>query len=130
MDSDLRTILYVEDDETIAEVVILTFESFGEFEVTHCKTGRGALDNFHKIKPQLVLMDVMMPEMDGIETMEHILRKFGRDCAQIIFLTAKAQTHEQVLYLEKGALGVILKPFDPMRLCQQIHEIWESRHAP
>lgn len=130
MTGTLTTILYVEDDDDIAEVAMMTLQMLGGFEVVHCNSGRCALERFAEVMPQLVLMDVMMPEMDGPETLRR-LRQMP-DAAltvPVIFMTARAQVHEQAAYRGLGALGVIVKPFDPITLSEQITDIWERRHA-
>lgn len=124
----LHKILYIEDDIDIAAVAKLTLEAVGGFEVLHCASGQEALDAFPAYDPQLVLVDVMMPQMDGLQTFANLRRlPQGKD-TPIIFMTARAQTHEQANYLELGALGVIVKPFDPMTLSDNIKEFWEKRH--
>ena len=129
MKQELKKILLVEDDEQIAFMTIMTLEDFGAFKVLHCDNGQDALDCIGTFAPQLVLMDVMMPEMDGPETFRH-LRQLpeGRDLP-VVFMTARAQTHEQKAYLALGAAGVIVKPFDPMLLADQIRDYWEQAAA-
>lgn len=130
MTGTLNTILYVEDDDDIAEVALMTLQMLGGFEVVHCNSGRRALDSFAAVTPQLVLMDVMMPEMDGPETLRRLRQMPGiAQTVPVIFMTARAQVHEQAAYRQLGALGVIVKPFDPITLSAQITEIWEQRHA-
>jgi CheY-like chemotaxis protein len=129
MSSALRTILYVEDDLDIAEVALMTLQDLGGFEVVHCDSGPAALRSFASVAPQMVLMDVMMPEMDGPETMRRLRNEPGGAEIPVVFMTARAQVHEQAIYRQLGALGVIVKPFDPMALNQQIRELWESRDA-
>ncbi len=124
--SELKKILYVEDDEDIAEVATMTLEEIGGFEVKHCISGVQALGNLPKFNPQLILMDVMMPEMDGPQTLKHMQQKGIADKIPVVFMTAKAQTHQQEEYKQMGAVGVIVKPFDPMTLCQQITRLWEE----
>ena len=123
----LKKILYVEDDFSISEVVCMTLEDFGDFEVLHCDLGQKALDAVEAFKPDLILMDVMMPHMDGPTTLTHFK---NMDCAKdipVIFMTAKAQVHEQAEYKALGAIGVLVKPFDPMTLCEDIERLWQHR---
>lgn len=127
MPAALNKILYVEDDLDIAMVAKLTLEAVGGFNVLHCASGQDALDAFPSYAPELVLVDVMMPAMDGMETYANLrLLPQGRN-TPIIFMTARAQTHEQEDYLKLGALGVIVKPFDPMTLSDYIREFWGNR---
>ena len=120
MPEELKKILYVEDDEDIAEVTVMTLADIGGFEVKHCFSGKLALEILPEYKPQLVLMDVMMPEMDGTETVKAIRKMPEWKNIPIIFMTAKIQHNEQREYLRLGAIGVIVKPFDSMALCENI----------
>lgn len=129
MTKRLSKILYVEDDEDIAEIAIMTLEDIGDFEVLHCESGQEALDAFSDFDPQLVLLDVMMPHMDGKETFRSLRRIPQAQDTPVIFMTAKVQTHEQVSYMEMGALGVVAKPFDAMTLCSDIEAMWEQRNG-
>ena len=122
----LTKILYVEDDADIAEMTMMTLEHFGGFTVTHCKNGREALSSYPELAPQLILMDVMMPGMDGTETYSRLKANTSAPLAPIIFMTAKAQVHEQAAYINLGAIGVIVKPFDPVTLSDEILELWQN----
>ena len=109
----------------------LTLEMLGGFRVVHCASGCAALERFAAEAPQLVLMDVMMPGMDGPETLRRLREMPGAArSVPVIFMTARAQVHEQAAYRSLGALGVIVKPFDPDRLTAEITTLWESHDAP
>ena len=77
--------------------------------------------------PDLVLLDVMMPGMDGPSTLQALRAIPSLAETPVIFMTAKAQAHEIEHYKALGALDVITKPFDPMQLSQQIHRIWNTQ---
>jgi CheY-like chemotaxis protein len=124
-DDGLRRILYLEDDESIAELVSMALGDMAGFDILHCATGRVAVDAVAGFRPQLLLLDVMLPDMDGPQTLAEI-RKVKGGGAPVIFMTAKAQVHEQKAYLDLGACAVIAKPFDPLELAEQIRGIWES----
>jgi CheY-like chemotaxis protein len=121
--SNLEHILLIEDDDDIAEVAKITLELIGGFDVTHFNSGQAAIDAYDGLAPQLILIDVMMPEMDGIETITIPQQVHRNRCAPFIFMTARAQLHEQAAYRALGALDVIIKPFDPMSLCQDIKKM-------
>ncbi len=127
MPTPLNKILYIEDDVDIAMVAKLTLEAIGGFDVLHCASGQEALDAFPAYDPQLVLVDVMMPQMDGIQTLANLRQMPQAKETPIVFMTARAQTHEQADYFRLGALGVIVKPFDPMTLSDYIKTLWEHR---
>ena len=129
MTPELKRILYVEDDQDIAEVTQMTLAEFGNFEVQYCSSGQEALAALPVHNPQLVLMDVMMPGMDGPTTFKHVRTMAGYEALPVVFMTAKAQTHEQAAYRDMGVAGVIVKPFDPMLLCQNILDIWAHIHV-
>lgn len=127
MTEKLKNIFYVEDDESIAEVTKIVLQDMGGFEVQHYYSGKEAIEALKTSRPQLILMDVMMPDMDGPTTLEEIKKNPDLKTIPVIFMTAKAQIHEQESYLKMGAIGVIVKPFDPMNLCKVIENFWNKR---
>lgn len=126
MTTELKKILYVEDDPSIAAVVTMTLEMLGDYEVKHCLSGPEAIDAAPEYAPQLILMDMMMPGMDGLETLENLKKISQVANTPVIFMTAKAQVQEQKTYEKAGAIGVIIKPFDTKELCPRIEELWED----
>lgn len=124
--SRLRTVLYVDDEPDIREIVQLALGLTDELAVHTCESGEQALAAIPRVKPDLVMLDVMMPGMDGPTTM----RKMRADPAlaeiPVIFMTAKAMPQEILRFHELGALGVIPKPFDPLRLTRQVFAMWEA----
>ena len=129
MTETLTRILYVEDDDSIAQVVMMALEELGGFTATHCDNGQKALDTVVEFAPQLILMDVMMPRMSGPETLENLKQIPQAKDIPVIFMTAKVQTHEKEAYRSLGAIGVIAKPFDPMALSEQIISLWQDTNA-
>ena len=120
-----KKILYAEDNADIAKVCLMTLEKLGKFEVLHCPDGFDALENFPKFSPQLLLLDVMMPGMDGPETLQKIRTLPNGEHVPAIFITAKAQNSEQEEYMTfDGVVGVIVKPFNPMTLCDEMRTLW------
>lgn len=126
MGQALKNVLYVEDDETIAQIVVMTLEELGGFHVHYCDCGQKALDSVVDEAPQLILMDVMMPGMSGVETLENLARMPQARHIPVVFMTAKAQTHEQETYRQLGVVGVIVKPFDPLTLASQVEQYWQQ----
>jgi two-component system OmpR family response regulator len=84
------------------------------------------LDKVAGFQPDLILLDVMMPEMDGPTTLKAFRKMPEANEILVIFMTARSQTHEVEEYMELGAIDVIRKPFDPITLCDQIKKIWEQ----
>jgi two-component system OmpR family response regulator len=122
----LQTVLYVEDDPDIQEIARMALEVVGGLEVRVASSGAEALSLAAKAVPDLVLLDVMMPEMDGPTTLTALRRVAGMADVPVVFVTAKVQAAEVQGYLQLGATGVISKPFDPMTLADQARELWEQ----
>lgn len=121
---ELQRITYVEDEPHIREIVQLALEELGGYTLHVCESGAEALHTAPIFHPDLVLLDVMMPEMNGIETYRALRGTPEIANTPIIFVTAKAQTHEIHLYMMLGAAGVIPKPFNPITLPADIQSIW------
>lgn len=126
MASDLQRIVLVEDETDIQKIARIALEAVGGFSVDVCGSGAEAVELVATSAPDLILLDVMMPGMDGLETF-NALRELPTDTPPVIFMTAKVQPHEVVHYKEIGALDVIVKPFDPMTLAATIREIWAKQ---
>jgi CheY-like chemotaxis protein len=125
MPEKLTRVLYVEDESDIQLVAQLALESLGGFTVEICSSGEEMLDRAPAFQPQLILLDVMMPGIDGPTTLKKLrdLPKFL--ATPVVFMTAKVQPSEVSGYMELGAAGVIPKPFDPMTLAGQVQAIWD-----
>jgi two-component system OmpR family response regulator len=124
----LRRILFVEDDPDIQVVATMALESLGGFSVLACRSGAEAVSRFAAYAPDLVLLDVMMPGMDGPATLA-ALRRLPSGGVPVVFMTARVQAHEILQYREMGAVDVIAKPFDPMTLAETVQTLWRSLHA-
>ncbi|MEM8996920.1 MAG: response regulator [Acidobacteriota bacterium] len=124
----LKRILLVEDEADIQTVARLALEDIGGFEVAVCASGEEAVERGPAFDPQLILLDYMMPGMDGRGTMEAFRSLPPLRVVPVVFLTARAQLDEVEEYHRLGAIEVIVKPFDPMTLAEQVEEIW-SRHV-
>ncbi|HEY8938949.1 MAG TPA: response regulator [Cellvibrio sp.] len=124
MTRELTRILYVEDDPDIQAIAMMVLETISGFTVEACSCGSEALQKAVAFNPDLILLDVMMPGMDGPETLKG-LRGFPElEKTPVVFMTAKVQPQEVQAYLGMGAVGVIAKPFDPMTLAQELRDIW------
>lgn len=113
-------ILHVEDESDIRQIAEFALEGEG-FALTQCASGTEALARAGDLAPDLVLLDVMMPGMDGPTTLGRLREMPHLSDTPVIFMTAKVQPTEVQALLALGAIGVIAKPFDPMRLGEQIH---------
>lgn len=125
---ELHRILVVEDDPDIQTVARLALETLGGFTVATCDCGDRALAEAAEFAPDLILMDVMMPGMDGPSTLAAMRRLPELAAVPVVFLTAKVQSQEVALFMATGAEAVIAKPFDPMLLADQVRAIW-ARHV-
>ncbi len=126
--AELNKVLYVEDEPDIQAIARLALESVGGFEVFICSSGIEALEKAPGINPDMILLDVMMPGLDGPETLKKMREIDVLKDTPVVFLTAKAMASEVDRFLEAGALQVIAKPFDPMTLSDQLREIWKKNN--
>src|SRR5580658_1244531 len=124
----LARILYIDDEPDIREVARIALEVVGGFEVAVCDTGEQALAIGEAFAPDLILLDVMMPGMDGPQTLR-ALRAIGALArVPVVFFTAKAQRSEIAELLALGAIDVLGKPFDPMAIGQALNAMWARHH--
>lgn len=124
MDKELKKIMYIEDEEDIASIAKIALQDLGGFDVLYCSSGKQALENAESFNPDLFLVDVMMPEMDGPTTIKELKKNPKFKDTPFIFMTAKTQSSEIKEYLSIGAKSVITKPFDPITLAETIKGIW------
>ncbi len=122
--STLERILMVEDEHFIRDIVVIALQTLGGFTVRACASGEEALKEVEAFAPDLILLDVMMPGMDGPTTFSHLRQMPKLAGTPIAFMTAQTNPEEMRGYKELGASGVIAKPFDPVSLPQQVRELW------
>lgn len=122
----LARVLHVDDDADIREIARLALEAVGGLEVLSCASGTDALREGPGFRPDLILLDVMMPDLDGPATMQALRRLKELESVPAIFMTAKAGAEEKRDLLGLGAIGVLVKPFDPMTLAAQVRAIWDA----
>ena len=123
--TELRRVMCVEDDADIRMILEFSLATVGGYEVRCCAGGRSALQLAPVFCPDLVLLDVMMPDMTGPETLAALRELPVMRGVPVVFLTAKAMPDELEQLLQHGATGLIVKPFDPMTLPQDIRPYWE-----
>jgi CheY-like chemotaxis protein len=123
--SGLRRIMCVEDDPDIRAILELSLAAVGGYEVRCCADGHEALAAVVSFRPDLVLLDVMMPGLSGPQTLAALRDMPEMHRVPVVFLTAKAMPDELEQLLQHGATGLIVKPFDPMTLAADIRPYWE-----
>lgn len=124
----LSKILLVDDQRDIRSIVGLALGKIGKFQVHVCASGEEALASAGAFAPDLLLLDLSMPVMDGVATLRG-LRERGIE-APAIFFTARLKPGDVERYRDLGVLGVIAKPFDPLKLGAQLREMWKEQPAP
>jgi CheY-like chemotaxis protein len=125
----LQRILLADDEPDILEISRIALETVGGYEVSVCSSGMTLLERLAEFEPDLVVVDVLMPDMSGPEVLEEIRRKPEFDGVPVVYLTGVIQEEELDSLKESGVADVILKPFDPMKLADRIHGIWKGVHG-
>ena len=118
-----KIILVVDDEPDIRRIATIALERLGGFEVFSRASGEAAIEFVRGVRPAVVLLDVMMPGMDGPSTLAQLRQLTLADPVPVIFLTARVQRHDVDRYLGLGAIGVIGKPFDPLTLPTRIAQL-------
>jgi two-component system OmpR family response regulator len=123
---DFQSILYVDDDADICSIVQVTLRMVPGLNVQTADSGERAIDLAHELRPDLVLMDVMMPGLDGPSTLKRMRQSILLADIPVIFMTAKVLPAEISQFLQLGAIGVIVKPFDPLKLYGDLVALWHK----
>ncbi|MEJ0084630.1 MAG: response regulator [Pseudomonadota bacterium] len=126
-DKALKTLLYVDDDADIREIVQMSLSLDGDINVIVSDGGERALLKMQVEQPDLVVLDVMMPGMDGPSLLKRMRAEPALAHIPVIFLTAKANQDEVARFRALSVIGVIAKPFDPMTLGGQVKALWRSQ---
>jgi len=122
----LRTVLYIDDEPDIRTIVQMALSLSNELTVHTGESGVQALQLARELKPDVLLLDVMMPGLDGPGTLHKMRADPATAKIPVIFVTAKAMPREIAQFREMGAVGVIPKPFDPMQLINQLRTLWDG----
>jgi CheY-like chemotaxis protein len=120
-------ILVAEDDPSIQTIAKLTLQKVGGHDVTVVENGREALERAKSETFDLIILDGMMPEMDGFQACQHLKADPVTQSIPVIFMTAKNQQNDVEEGYKAGAIGYIVKPFDAQQLCSEIQKIF-SKH--
>ena len=122
----LQRILLADDEPDILEVSRIALETVGGFEVSVCSSGRALLERLTDFEPDLIIVDVLMPDMMGPDVLEEVRRRPELNGVPVVFLTGLIQDEELAELRETGVADIILKPFDPMTLADRINQIWKG----
>lgn len=125
--AELNKILYVEDEPDIQMIARVALENVGGFELHISSSGEEALKDAVEFAPDLILLDVMMPGLDGPSTLQELRKLPALHNTPVMFMTAKVQPQEIEHFKSLGAIEIIAKPFDPMNLANVIREAWAAK---
>lgn len=125
----LERIMYVDDEDDIRTVAAMALEKIGGFQLSLHENGADALAAIGDFDPQLILLDVMMPGLDGPSVLRALRDDPAFAAIPVAFMTAKIRAEEIASLMAMGAVGVIAKPFDPMQLSNEVRMIWRAAEA-
>lgn len=116
----MRTVLVIDDEDDIREVAQVSLEALGGWNVLTASSGDQGIQRAAADQPDAILLDVMMPGMDGPTTFQKLQAEPATQKIPVIFLTAKVQSADRQRFADLGVAGVIAKPFDPMTLAGDV----------
>lgn len=119
-------VLIIDDEDDIRSVAALSLGILGGIEVVEAESGQDGINKAASEKPDVILLDMMMPEMDGPTTLIALRNNLDTNMIPVIFLTARAMTSEMEKLKLMGAKGILTKPFDPTALASQVKAILEA----
>lgn len=125
----LHRVLHVEDVPSIQVVTRIALEKLGGYEVLSCASGQAALDEVQRFAPDLILLDMLLPQMTGLELLDQLSALIDLRHTPVVLLTGQADevaTPEELRRL--GVRKLLYKPFNPMQLAAQLEEIWNAEH--
>jgi two-component system, OmpR family, response regulator len=125
--ADLNSILYVEDNPQVRCVAKMALEVIGRFQVRDCDSSRGGLVDAAGFFPDLILLDVASCNHDALVTLEQLRRIPQLRDTPAMFITGLAAAADVAQYVAAGAIGIIAKPLEPLRLASQVRQLWANR---
>jgi two-component system, OmpR family, response regulator len=123
--TQLRSVLYVDDEPDIREMAQLALTFDDDLDLQTCESGAMALELLAELPADLVILDMMMPGLDGPATLRRMRADPKLSRIPVIFMAAKTMPNETARFRQLGVVGVIAKPFDPMLLHEQVFSLWE-----
>lgn len=125
----LEKIFLVEDEDDIRTIAQIAIEDIGHFTLGSASSGMEALKKIPDFNPDLILLDVMMPGMDGLQTFHELKKNPACADTPVVFMSAKVQMSETLAYKDLGAIDVIPKPFDPLALSGILEALWKQHYG-
>ncbi len=125
----LTKILCIDDDADILEIVKVSLEVFGGFTLLTCLGGHDGIRQAAEWQPDLILTDVMMPEVDGLATFKLLRQNQATSQIPVVFMTARVERSQMAEYRALGAAAVIQKPFDVTKLSHELRDVWQQLPA-
>ncbi|HEY9777326.1 MAG TPA: response regulator [Planktothrix sp.] len=122
-------ILIIDDEEDARSICGMSLHMIGGCDVVEAASGKEGIELAAKEQPDVIILDLMMPEMDGTETLRNLRKNPATEEIPVIFLTVKGMFSEFERLKSLGALAVLTKPFDPIQLSNQIQEILDAAKA-
>ena len=119
----VKKILVVDNEEYIREVTKISLQTTAKWQVVTASSGTEGVQKAETEKPDAILLDVMMPDMDGITTFKHLQENSTTQQIPVILLTAKVQNADRNRYKDLGIKAAIAKPFSPLTLAQEISQL-------
>ena len=121
----MKRVLLIEDEDDIREVAQASLELTRGWEVVAARNGREGIDKAAQHQPDAILLDVMMPDMDGPTTLQHLRARDDTRAIPVVLLTAKVQPADRARFATLGVQGIIAKPFDPITLADEVAAMLE-----
>lgn len=124
--TSLRKLLVVDDDDDTLTIARYCLEGLSNVELRFAQSGEETIKVALDFFPDLILLDVMMPKMDGVETFKALKALKSLEKTPVVFFTANAQREEIRKFFDLGVIDVVIKPFDPMVFAKTVQNIWEK----
>jgi len=124
----LLRILHVEDVPSIQVVTRIALEKLGGFHVLSCASGQDALNQVQQFAPDMILLDVMLPQMSGLELLRQLSLLVDLHQTPVVLLTGQQEPADLAELKRLGVRRLLQKPFDPLQLAAQLNEIWIAEH--
>jgi len=124
----LQRILHVDDVPSIQVVTRIALEKLGGFQILSCASGAEALAQVRQCDPDMILLDLELPQMDGIELLHQLSRLVDLQHTPVVLLTGQNEPGDLAELSHLGVRQLLLKPFDPLQLATQLNAIWEAEH--